>query len=119
MTVKCDFVCWRTLSHTLGLNKDSWYQEQWWRIQNPNENLGCSVEEMDEIIAGIFTVKYVDLAYSNKKTAEQYISSLSAHSREENPQSAFGFGYGAYAYDSIWTAALVMDTTDQILKEQG
>ena len=51
--------------------------------------------------------------------ADQYIQALREYTGDDTVDTVYGFGDGAYGYDTVWTAALVLDKADKILRKQG
>ena len=51
-----------------------WFQKHWWRVRNLEENIDCSIAQMDEIAEGTFAVDSVDLFYDNLMTDSSSVS---------------------------------------------
>ncbi|XP_072027769.1 gamma-aminobutyric acid type B receptor subunit 1-like [Amphiura filiformis] len=99
----------------------AWFQTYWWRIRNPEENIDCTIEQMDEATKGYLGVYQIiflenggDDTLSGKSTSD-YINGLK-EKMGEDVEFQFGFQEAAYGYDTIWTMALALNKTEAHLK---
>ncbi|XP_072028662.1 gamma-aminobutyric acid type B receptor subunit 2-like [Amphiura filiformis] len=103
----------------------AWFETNWWDIMDDDALHNCTSEQMDAVARGSISIYYAILL-QNSASSTASISGMSAEDyiREfrirtgntTNVQSLFGFGEAAYGYDSIWTAAVVLDEAVKRLK---
>ena len=53
------------------------------------------------------------------QSSSEYKRLLHEHVNSDNVETALGFDYSAYGYDSVWTAALALHDADLFLRSQG
>lgn len=111
-----------------------WYADNWYRVLDKNTNrvrdTNCTVEQMQEVLAGHFTTEGLML---NQDQHTRSISNMTArdftirmektmreiHGEDVIPLSVTGYVEAPLAYDAVWALALALNKSQTRLRSSG
>ncbi|XP_072046213.1 gamma-aminobutyric acid type B receptor subunit 2-like [Amphiura filiformis] len=98
---------------------NGWYGYEWWRQDDPSHD--CTNSQMDTVVAGSFSMDALPVSLAahpgvSGRTTNQFLEEYEKYVGV-NPNFLTGSADAPYAYDGVWTMALLLQEAERRLQK--